>query len=110
MRKNLSLLIFLLCVTTISCDGYTKVKGFVYDDRDQPIKEALVTLKYSNQTFAVHTDKDGAYEVGLVHGPFFASLTLTAVKDGYKPYELSFSSDASPAGYHKIVLMPLSTP
>jgi len=109
MRAKLSLLILLMCLSILSCDGHTKFKGFVYGPNDQPIKDAVVTLKHGDKTFDVRTDKDGAYDVGLVHGPFFAALTLTVVKNGYKSYELSFSSNSSPTGYHKIVLTPFES-
>jgi Carboxypeptidase regulatory-like domain len=106
IRAKPSLLILFACLIAISCDGHTTVKGFVYDSKDQPIQDALVTLKYSDQTFTARTDKDGAYNVGLTHGPFFAGLTLTVVKDGYKAYELSFSANSAPTGYHNVVLKP----
>jgi len=94
----------LVCFIFAGCDGHTRVKGYVYDTDENPIKDALVTLEYSNEKFDVRSDKDGAYDVGLVHGPFFAGLTLTATKEGYEPFKLSFSSNSSPQGYYKIVL------
>jgi hypothetical protein len=105
MKRHIPLLGFLLmCFIFAACDGHTSVKGYVYDTDENPIKDALVTLENSNQKFDVRSDKDGAYDVGLVHGPFFAGLNLTATKEGYEPFKLSFSSNSSPQGYYKIVL------
>ena len=105
MRRRIPLLGFLfVCFIFAACDGHTHVKGYVYDTDENPIKYALVTLEYGNQKFEVHSDKDGAYDVGLVHGPFFAGLTLRATKEGYEPFKLSFSSNSGPQGYYKIVL------
>ena len=104
-QKGLHILFCLvLSVILAGCDGHTRVKGYVYDRDDNPIKDALVTLEYSTHKFDALTDKDGAYDVGLVHGPFFASLTLTATKEGFKPFKLPFSSNSSPSGNYKIVL------
>jgi hypothetical protein len=104
-KSRIPLLGFLLVYLIFAaCDGHTSVKGYVYDKDENPIKDALVSLEYSDQKFNVHSDKDGVYNVGLVHGPFFASLTLTATKEGYEPFKLSFSSNSSPQGYYKIVL------
>ena len=89
--------------------GHTRVKGYVYDTDENPIKDALVTLECSNEKFVIHSDKHGAYDVGLVHGPFFAGLTLTATKVGYEPFKLSFSSNSSPQGYYEIVLRKVVT-
>jgi hypothetical protein len=93
-----------LSVILAGCDGHTRVKGYVYDRHDNPIKDALVTLEYSTHKFDARTDKDGAYDVGLVHGPFFATLTLTTTKEGFKPFKLRLSSNSSPSGDYKIVL------
>jgi hypothetical protein len=110
MKNRRVPLAFLLSILMTGCDGATTVRGYVFDQSYTPVSGVLVTLRYNNNKHESRTDSNGAYDVGMMHSPWTARLTLEATKVGYKPYKLTFSSNSRPIGDHKIILESTTSP
>jgi hypothetical protein len=92
-KRSLAICYLLVCLALTGCDAHTKVQGYVYTKDGARIERAFVTLQGGGREVGDHTNKEGFYDVGFVHGPFVTPrTTLTVTKDGFQPYQKSFSS------------------
>lgn len=96
-RDNLALVLLIFAVVNIACDGFSTVHGHVSDPIGRPVAGAVVKLeevgyeqKYGCKT---ETDREGAFECGLVHAPLSIPLRLSVAQTGFKIYQTEFTSD-----------------
>jgi hypothetical protein len=103
MKRNcenlvLSLLIF-LCLM-IGCSAGSRVNGHVVDTDNLPIENATVKFEqvgdfHGDTTHqSIHqTWVDGGFGCEFLHAGFFeVPLRITVTKEGYKPYQIDFTS------------------
>lgn len=102
-RENLVLCLLILTLLLMGCSAGSRVNGHVYDTDNMPIENATVKFEqvgdfHGDTTHqSIHqTWSDGGFGCEFLHAAFFdVPLRITVSKEGYKPYQVDFtSSDA----------------
>jgi hypothetical protein len=92
----LAVLLFLM----LGCSAGSRVNGHVYDADNRPIEDATVKFEqvgdfHGDTTHqSIHqTWSDGGFGCEFLHAAFFdVPLRLTVSKNGYKTYQIEFTS------------------
>jgi hypothetical protein len=82
----------IISLTLASCYGGTRIDGVVKDSAGTPALDAQITLTEGGRTTQAQLSPDGRFTVALTHAPSNVELKLSAVKNGYEPFNKTFSS------------------
>src|SRR5437667_12386076 len=82
------LFIAIALASTVGCDKVTSVQGVVFDDDQEPMPSAVVSLVRLATGRAAEdtTNRNGSFFVTIIHGSFAGRFTITVSKSGYATY------------------------
>ncbi len=90
------IVIVLLAVFTLGCDGSVDIRGRVLDAANEPIADGDVYLGRPGESVAFEekTDADGCFTVGGMVSPGVRDYFLTISAAGYQDYEGTYENSA----------------
>jgi hypothetical protein len=100
--RLLSVLATSLMLTTLGCDGGTRLKGIVWDTQHRPIAGAKVTMLIGEENSANRhvpysqvTDDTGRFDLMRTHAPGRVRVVLEVQHDEFQPYRKVFTDSST---------------
>ncbi len=107
MRAAASILIVLLAMICVACDGSVRAKGRIRDANSTPLANAKIALQRSERgawNFTTESDEKGCFSVGGIVAPGRYKYDLDVSLAGYKPFKTKV--DTLTENNLEIILMP----
>ncbi len=90
-RVGALLVVLLFVLTTLGCDGGTRVEGCVRD-KGGALSDVSVALFVGERSTTVRTDANGRYRISMMHSPFNVQEKIRFEKAGYLEHQITFMS------------------
>lgn len=82
----LRLLVLVVVVAIVGCDGHTTFSGQIVDGDGQAVSGAKITVTQNGHRVGIErvSQTDGAFDAGGTHAPSSDPLEIQVRKDGFK--------------------------